>query len=314
MPVLFSGEQAEHFDGWSLAVDIRGHMMPPPGAAEDDWGSVFVILGKDLERFTKMWEYSDLDSGAELNYHLTLALKVRDPCISGENESEALPLSLQRALLEPFGALKRLARVRVEGEFDEGVEKSMRAKMAEEQTSPEECLERGNALKDQGNLLLKAKKPKEALELYMKAFEAIHIICVGRYRGVWGDAWFDRHLSGEKYSGQRGQLVRIILRTRLVAAVVKAYLDLKNWEEARFWGHRTITLVTGAFGLRGHQPALSYPAAIELGKIYYRTALALKNLDRKDEAKEYLRAAAGYLPNDPIIRAELAAISPTLYI
>jgi len=40
----------------------------------------------------------------------------------------------------------------------------------------------------------------------------------------------------------------------------------------------------------------------------------LKNLDRKDEAKEYLRAALGYLPHEKEVREAYESVAPTLYL
>ncbi len=46
-----------------------------------------------------------------------------------------------------------------------------------------------------------------------------------------------------------------------------------------------------------------------MGKIYFRTAVAIKALGDKDEARKLLRVAKIYLPNDPLVTAELASVA-----
>lgn len=52
---------------------------------------------------------------------------------------------------------------------------------------------------------------------------------------------------------------------------------------------------------------LNFVAANEMGKIYYRTAVAYKTLDDKSEARKLLRIAQIYLPRDPNVAKEVAA-------
>jgi hypothetical protein len=51
----------------------------------------------------------------------------------------------------------------------------------------------------------------------------------------------------------------------------------------------------------------TFPAAAEMGKIYYRCAVAWKMLDEKSEARRLLRVAKIYLPNDKNVDREIAA-------
>ena len=44
-----------------------------------------------------------------------------------------------------------------------------------------------------------------------------------------------------------------------------------------------------------------------MGKIYYRTAVAYKELGDKDKARKLLRVATIYLPHDNSVKKELAA-------
>jgi len=46
-----------------------------------------------------------------------------------------------------------------------------------------------------------------------------------------------------------------------------------------------------------------------MGKIYYRTAVAMKALGEKDEARKLLRVAVVYLPGEETVAAELASVA-----
>ena len=52
---------------------------------------------------------------------------------------------------------------------------------------------------------------------------------------------------------------------------------------------------------------LGFPAADQMGKIYYRTAVACKMMEDESEARKLLRVAAVYLPRDENVRREIAA-------
>jgi tetratricopeptide (TPR) repeat protein len=183
----------------------------------------------------------------------------------------------------------------------------MRETMAIPYDTPEFCLEEATKLKDAGNVALKTS-PRRAIELYVEAFKKLHIICIGRRRSIWGDAWFNTQISSGRFDGQHGQVVRMVLRVRLVANTVKAYLDLEEWDEAIFWGMRTINLMREAIG-EEDVAIMGFPAADEIGKIYYRTGFAYKKTGDDSEARRLLRVASEYLPNDQIIRKELASVA-----
>ena len=86
-------------------------------------------------------------------------------------------------------------------------------------------------------------------------------------------------------------------------------------QEARFWGLRTINNIRQAIGLPEGEEAQNpedeampnFLAANEMGKIYYRTALAEKALDNKSEARKLLKVARIYLPADQNVQKEIAA-------
>lgn len=177
--------------------------------------------------------------------------------------------------------------------------------------TPERCLEEATRLKDKGNEVLK-KSPQQAIELYIEAFKKIHIICKGRRRSIWGDGWFDIILRSGPFKDQHGQMVRMVLRVRLVANVVKAYLDLQDYVEAHFWGLRTINLMRQ--GMDDEDVAMiGFPAAPAIGRIYYRTGFAAKKLGDESEARKLLKVAAAYLPRDPEVQRELASVQLKLF-
>jgi len=142
------------------------------------------------------------------------------------------------------------------------------------------------------------------LEWFIKAFAAIHIICDGEHRQVWADSWFDKLLVGGPFDGQHGHIARLVLRIKLVANIVKAQLDKEDYQAAWFWGDRTIGLVRRAMRSHEDQPFLNFPGAVDTGKIYYRTGLAAKYLE-KPEANYLFRVAQKYLPHDDSIRKQL---------
>jgi tetratricopeptide (TPR) repeat protein len=221
-----------------------------------------------------------------------------------------MPNWIQEKLLLPFGMVKNLREAKIVGDRNEAIEKAMRDKMAIPYDTPESCLEEATKLKDAGNVALKTS-PNRAIELYIEAFKKIHIICIGRRRSIWGDSWFDKQLRGGVFDGQHGQIVRMVLRVRLVANTVKAYLDLADYQEAIFWGMRTINLMREAIG-EEDVALVGFPAATEVGKIYYRTGFAYKRIGDEGQARRLLRVAADYMPNDKNVRMELASVALSL--
>ncbi|KAK7757229.1 hypothetical protein SLS62_000778 [Diatrype stigma] len=339
----------------------------------------FVILLDDLPKFTRTWFYSDL-SNPGLNRYLGLRLQLRDPypyslrpaaggedkkaTVAEEDEGEEekqIPVALQRRLLLPFGDVKGLARLQVVtgnptwlAPLAE-VEAELRALQAVPPASPEKCLTEATRLKAEGNALLTAGNPRAALEVYSRAWEAIHIIVRGRQRHVHAEAYFARRLGGsgggggsssnssnsegegegqgeeepvgdgdDQWRGRNGAMERLILRVQLVANTCLAYLKLGMWEEVCFWGMRSIGMMRQA-RLAGpmmngngiadmdidippeEEAILGFPGAIQMGKIYYRTAIAYKELDDKTWARKLLRVAHVYLPMDEHVKRELAA-------
>lgn len=309
VPIICRDDAAQHFTGQTLAVNIEAPEFQTDGEGENNR---FVILLDDLVLFCRMWYYSDLNFAGDLNRYLTLTLTLRQP-FAAPYDDTTLPKALQRRIFEPFGLVKGLNDVIVKGQHYPSLVRAMREEMAIPYDTPQKCLEEATKLHEEGTKALERKDPKRAIELYIQSFEKIHIICIGRKRLIWGDAWFDVQLTDKPYKGLHGQVVRMMLRITLVANIVKAYLDMQDYEEAEFWGMRTIDLMREANGWspddNRDEPVLDFPGAAQIGEIYYRTGVAQKALGKRDEARKLLKMAAVYLPHEETVKRELASVS-----
>lgn len=306
VPLVVTGPKAQQFRIQHLTVVIDS----PQYSIRDRPDQRFIILVEDLPLFTEMWYYSQLTYPG-MNSHLQLTLKLRDP-YQLSFEQQSIPKSLQRKLLQPFGRVKGLLETIIQGEHYESIEVSMRAAMAEPYPTVEKCLEEATKIKDEGNKSLKNEQYQEALRLYREAFLHLMIIVDGRRRSIWGDAYFHSICQGGMYDKQPAEMVRIILRIRLVSNTILAHLKLEDYEEAKFWGMRTITLLQGPHEGDGAEVSSTFPAIKELGKIYYRTGIACRELGEKGKARDFLKFAAKCLPNDQIVSKDLAALSPRI--
>jgi tetratricopeptide (TPR) repeat protein len=302
VPIILSEELAEEFTRHTLHVTIGFS-----GVERDE--DSFVIHLDDLDKFCESWFYSAADY-PELNAHLTLGLEVRDAfaasaLLSGRS-AEKMRKGLQQKLLFPFGRIKNLMEVEVTGTPfpDEDVVQEMKRLMAVPLGSPTERLIAAAGHKDAGNAALMADQPLEALEHYRKAWEAMFIIVKGKHRKLHGEGYFDTTLTEPPFEGQYGGMVRTVLRVRLVANSLLAYLKLKDWDTVIHIGMRTINIMRGGQeSLEPEQEASNgWIAGSEMGKIYYRTAVAFKEMDDKYEARRLLKVAVLYLPNDARVR------------
>lgn len=315
MPIIVSGEGAVGFKDHSLNVGIDA-----PGHGSVDWETqCFIILLEDLDKFTQMWYYADLTHPG-LNEHLRLKLQLRDP-YAVEWEEKRMPRALQQRLLLPFGKVKGLYGT-VFADVDKGVkpftkiEKEMREVQARPHESPEHCLREATRFKFEGNTELKEGRYEAALEKYKQSWTAMHVVVKGRQRFIHADHFFGREMREEPYCGKNGQSERLLLRVQLVANTCQVYLKQEEWELCRHWGMRSISMLREAMGVDETmtlspeaEAVTSFPAAAEMGKIYYRTAVAWKMLDEKSEARRLLRVAKIYLPNDKSVDREIAAVA-----
>jgi hypothetical protein len=206
----------------------------------------FFVLLENLEQFTQHWFYTDVTNPGQ-NRHLRVTLEIKHP-YAAEYDDDAIPKRLQRQLIYPFRLVKGLESFHLIGNRLPSIEKEIREAQAVPNKSAREILEETCKLKDEGNAAFKEKKWDEALQLYIEAFKVMYVICEGRQRSVWGDGSFQTYISGGQYDGQFAQQVRIVLRISLVANVIAVYLKLGQYDEARFWGMRTINMIRESMG------------------------------------------------------------------
>lgn len=318
VPIVVSGERARRFTQARLAV----HILAPGLAVPERPNEPFVILLDDLDAFTQTWCYADL-SYPQVNGHLCLSLSLRDPYAASYDEPR-ISKALQRRLLLPFGRVKNLQDTK----FDTsgpgavspftGIVSELRTLQQTPHASPESCLAEATRLKTSGNALLTAGDPRGALRLYTAAWRALHVVVHGRQRHVHADQFFQRILTDAPYAGKNGQAERLVLRVHLVANTCLAYLQLRDPASCIHWGTRTIGMLRQAMGLdeRGaaalapHDEAiLTFPAAPQMGKIYYRTGLAYQQLGDNSSARKLFAVAREYLPQDESVKKAVAAVA-----
>ncbi|KAI5254906.1 hypothetical protein E4T42_02061 [Aureobasidium subglaciale] len=301
VPIVASDLRADKCTQHSLSVLIA---FPLTGMRTKE--DTFIIHVDDLVKFCDSWYHSAADY-PELNENLTLKLALRDPLSGTPLDStpaeKKVLKSMQERLLYPFGRIKNLMRVDVTGIPlpDDTVVAEMKRVMAIPLGSPAQRLIQATEYKDAGNAALMADRPLEALEHYRKAWEAMFIVVNGRSRRVYGERYFEVLLNTPPFENKHGSMVRTILRVRLVANSLLAYLKLKDWETVVHIGMRTISIMRrGDENIEPEEEAWggAWTAGPEMGKIYYRTALALKEMDDKYEARRLLKVAVLYLPND----------------
>lgn len=317
--IVLKDQRAELFPHHSLRVAIGPPHLPPDF---DDMPEpqCFIILGDDLPAFTKTWFYSNL-SNPGLNRFLKLDLQLRDP-LAADGDEKHVPPQIQRSLLLPFGMVKELGELSITGdpEPNPAIVSQLRSEQAIPIPGPEEALAECAGFKAQGNEALKAGDYKGALSYYNKAWEAMHVIIRGRERHVHAEAFFSRELTSGPFEGKNGQLERLNLRIQLVANTCLAYLKLEDWVELEYWGMRTIRLLRHATGANeadiapADEALLLVPNSPLIGKIYYRTAIAYKNLGDRSQARKLLLVAHIYLPQDRIVANEVASCAPALGI
>ncbi|PVH75253.1 hypothetical protein DL98DRAFT_602271 [Cadophora sp. DSE1049] len=286
VPIVISGPKAQTFGDEHLRVIIESPLYETPHHPTRK----FVILLDDLPLFTEMWHYSDLTNPG-LNAHLRLTFNIRDP-YQLSFEQRTIPKTLQRRPLEPFGVLKDL--------YD----------MAVPYPSVEKCLEESTPLRNAGNEALKMQEYHEALRLYREAFRHLMIICEGRRRSIWSGAYFQKQCVGGTFDWARWSDGSFRSTVAARFQPVMALLKLEDYEEAKFWGMRSINLMRG--GMDGDEVMLGFEGAPEIGKIYYRTGVACGELGGVFGARDLMKIAAKYLPNDKIVQRDLAAFSPRI--
>ncbi|KAL9100079.1 MAG: hypothetical protein Q9163_004503 [Psora crenata] len=328
--MVTTGLQASYFQSYHLRVYVDAPNLTPWSAATNEVYSMITCV-EELDALTRLWHFSNLNGLRQINPHLRLRLDLQNPHV----RHERIPKALQRRLILPFGNVKDLhsTEFNFHGKpfFGHAVDEDVRETVIRTQNlptpTPEECIASALAHKEAGNQKMQAKGYNAALQEYFKAFEAIHIFIKGRKREIHCDNYYAHQLRSGVYQHLYGHYVRMMLRIQLVANTVFAYIKMENWEEAYFWGRRSVVLfrstMTNSEEIGGpgweewvnESYALVFGGKEDMGKLFYRTALAARKIDRADyeykkamEIDSLIMAAGKYLGDDPLVQAEVNAM------
>ena len=243
--------------------------------------------------------------------HITLA--IRDP--HTRPKTALVPKALQESLMMPFAILKGLDGLTIKGARNKAVEKELRKAMSVPNPTAAEDLESAAQLKDAGNAAFKAGDYALSIRTYIQAYEAMHFIVQGKRFAIMLDGYFasSNPLIGGRFDGRRGDLVRHHLGSQLSWNILQAYLKMRDWEHAYFWGERAISDLEYANvqqSILDGTPNLVTGA--EKAKVYWRMAVACKALDRKQVFARSLLKASMFAPQDKAIMRELVALEKRL--
>lgn len=203
--VVASGDAAKNFKYIKLRC-----LIDVPEMRQRNECSRFVVAAADVPSFCRIWELYHVSHNCGLNQHLTLTLNLSGPTTA----------AMQRRLLAPFGSVRNLGQFHVNGYCGVELEKEIRKEMARAYDGPNECLVAAAGLKDAGNAALMAGHARKALELYVDAFKAMHIVIDGRRRQVWAEQFYETYIHTGQFKGMWGGIVRLELRIKLVANTI----------------------------------------------------------------------------------------------
>ncbi|KAH7018618.1 uncharacterized protein B0I36DRAFT_354878 [Microdochium trichocladiopsis] len=203
VPIVIEGQQVEHFTEHSLSVYINFGTSGEPWDLEsflERWRSEpysLVLLADDLDKFTRSCLYARLER-PEVNESPSLKLRLRSRCATAQDTAQDKAITtreLQRKLLMPFGIVKRLENLVIEGEPAAlpSVEQELRDAQLVSLPTGEECLAKATTLKATGNEAIEQGDYHKALKIYREALEAIYYIVTGRGHYTYTDltALFD---------------------------------------------------------------------------------------------------------------------------
>jgi hypothetical protein len=240
-----------------------------------------VVLVDDLHLFTQTWYYSAL-SYPMLNDRLSTTFVLRDPDASPHtppDPANKISTALQKRLLLPFGQVKGLYHKEIVG-FSPDIKHELEKRMAIPIPSLQTCCESALDLMTSADALLPTA-PAAALALYFRAFRAIHILIHGRTRRVLADVFFHAGIDAGRFAGQTGMTVRVVLRLKLVARCVLAYLKLGAWDDAAFWGMRSIHIMREAMDTDFEDFLGEVIGGQDVAMIYVRTGVAFWKMERE---------------------------------
>ena len=188
VPVVIKGHRARRFNHCRMLAEIDLAEGVPRHASKEDYTN-FIISSEDVHMFCKMWQYQNLTHPG-LNPHLRLNLEVQTlPAPSNPDFQSRLSKTAQANLIDPFALVKDLSSIVITGPIDEPVKEDFYRKEKLSHETAEDCLDKCERLKNEGNKTIAQQDYARARELYEKAFEAMHIPVNGRTRHVWADAY-----------------------------------------------------------------------------------------------------------------------------
>ncbi|RYO29749.1 hypothetical protein AA0111_g5958 [Alternaria arborescens] len=307
VPIVCTDARADAFTSYHAVVQITA---PFHGVVPEH---MVVMLVDDLHLFTKTWYYSAL-SYPMLNERLSTTFVLRNPYAEYNDEEErtseaqeeqeglGIPISLQRKLLLPFEHVKGLHGTSIHG-YSPAVRKELARLQAKPVPTLRESVESATdfmlagdaALASSSNADTNSKDDPDAeaanreaalqaLELYRKAFHAIHILIHGRTRRVLADDFFHDSITSGRYAGQTGITIRVVLRLKLVSRTVAAYNKLGQWGEAAFWGFRTVQILQESFNTDFEHFLTDFIEGSDSGLIYVRAGIAFWHMEKDKEA------------------------------
>ena len=216
--------------------------------------------------------------------------------------------------------------------------------MEEPEVTPEDCIERAIDSVSNAETAMDDQAWDKARLAYMAAFDSIHVFHHGRRREIKCEHFYNVELRTGRFTGQYAHYVRIMLRIQLVASVMECYLKLKDYEEALFWGRRSILTFKRSTTyprseLLENDPVpqertqrmadrhwlidkdwdafmkaaceVSFAGKPDMGLIFYRTAVAGRAVRKRDdeEVQALIKAAMAFRPEDELVRTEFRAMN-----
>ncbi|KAH8723824.1 hypothetical protein GQ44DRAFT_728400 [Phaeosphaeriaceae sp. PMI808] len=272
VPIVCKDRQADGFNSHHALIQITApfHQATPEHCV--------VVLLDDLHLFAQTWYYSAL-SYPMLNDRLSTIFVLRDPYSPnpGSPNLNNPNIPLQRRIILPFGQIKGLYHkelLNFAPTIHQELSKEMSTPVPTLQQSCESCAD----LIDQGDAILPAS-PAAALDLYMQAFHAIHILVHKRTRRVLADVFFHETIEAGRFAGQTGLTVRVVLRLQLVSRCLLAYLRLGQWDEAAFWGMRTIRIMRQSMDVDYESFLSEFIGGSDISLIYVRCGIGFWKME-----------------------------------
>ena len=265
-----------------------------------------AILLEDLPKFCKAWFYW---YGKNSLWEKNITIEFNDNG-SAIFSTGKLPVHFQEKLLLPFGILCAKDCTQIKGQWhDQSVEHTLQEMIESPEATPLERLKECENIKNFGNKALTSGNYQDALDFYIRALDEIFVVCSGRSRLDTRKSYFDVILNDDHFPSHSGMEIYFLLRAKLAANILKAFLKMKNFEEALFWGTRAIDTMHEYQENYNDRLAMGTPANDAVGRIFYRTGVAAKALGDESEARRLFRVAMDYLPGDEQIKRDLASVA-----